>query len=102
MGRYKSRELLHFGVDYLKGEIFGGVGYFAPLSKNTNFIQRKKEGVFFEKMEGAKKYDMYIRCGDQKTGITLFFLLLNYEEKKYGSVEIKNKVEITGQGFIFH
>ena len=105
MGRYKSRELIHFWVDYFKVSIdkindkprLDSLG----LSVNSNFyfidddtyIELKQ----FDSLDN--KYKGYYEIRDKNTNIALWFILIS-NGRKLGAVTYDSILEVSGQGLI--
>jgi len=102
MGRYKSRELVHFWVDYVKAHVeiqWEKIHQKLRLSANSN-ISYYDEYTFIELIPDmmSAEYGRYYQIKDKATGISIAFLWLNGH--KIGNITRSDFFEVTGQGLI--
>ena len=105
MGRYKSRELIHFGVDYVKCQI-------APkgdklhrklrLSANSNFVMYDKDTIIellpHEASKITKEFGRFFQIRDRSTGVNIAFVGIGGASS--GAVKRSDFLEVTGQGLV--
>lgn len=102
MGRYKSRELVHFGVDYVKAQIKSEnpkLHNKLRLSVNSN-ISYYDDYTVIELMPEmmATEYDRYYQIRDKATNVSIAFIWLR--GKTIWNITRSDFIEITGQGLI--
>lgn len=98
----KKAELKEFWIDYFKFNIwFDRKKKFSLfiLSPNSDFINYDDFTRFYLNPNGWI-YDFFVEIQDIKTGIRLWFFLINKTPKKNWNNYYKDYYEITGQGLI--
>jgi len=107
-GRYKARKLVGFHVDYFKGSLKKTSLLLSEtkleslwLSANSNmFWINDNTYLEFKYIESLrKKYKGYYEIRDKETSVNLWFIMLA-RGGSMGAVELKDIVEVTGQGLI--
>lgn len=102
MGRYKSRELVHFGVDYIKVQIEVKKWKLPRkllLSRNTT-MSYYDDDTIIELMPDMMswEYKRFYQIRDAHTNVSLCFLAIGWEKK--WMLTRSDFLEVTGQGLI--
>jgi len=101
MGRYKSRELVHFWIDYVKVQIKteGTLHKKLKLSPNSNISYFDNYTIIElmpEMMEG--EFSRFFQIRDIETNVSIAFIAIGWQKK--WNITRSEFLEVTGQGLI--